>query len=91
MNDSDDNGINITITPEKVEAEARRFALRSGGILLMALAEHGLTEEQLASMLEVDRQEIRTILMGEIWESYLPLAGLCLAVGIKMDLLTTSN
>lgn len=74
------------ITPEQVEQEARRFAMRSGGILLMAMAEHGLTEKQLAAMLEVNPRQIRHQLMGEGWRAYLPLAALCLALGIKMDL-----
>ena len=80
-----------TITPEDVEAEARRFAMRSGGILLMAMAENKLTEKQLAAMLEVNPRQIRSQLMGDAWRSYLPLAALCLALGIKMDLRTTSN
>ena len=78
------------ITPEQVEQEARRFAMRSGGILLMAMAEHGITEKQLAEMLEVNPRQIRTQLMGEGWRAYLPLAALCLALGIKMDLRTST-
>ena len=78
------------ITPEQVEQEARRFAMRSGGILLMAMAEHGITEKQLAEMLEVNHRQIRTQLMGEGWRAYLPLAALCLALGIKMDLRTST-
>jgi hypothetical protein len=79
------------ITPEQVEAEAKRFAMRTGGILLMAMAEKGITEKQLAAMLEVNPKQIRNQLMGEAWRSYLPLAALCLALGIKMDLRTQNN
>lgn len=77
------------ITPEQVELEAKRFAMRSGGILLMAMAEHGLTEKQLAEMLEVNPRQIRHQLMGEGWRAYLPLAALCLALGIRLDLKTS--
>lgn len=91
MNDSHDSSITSvtasrTITPEQIEAEARRFAVRSGGILLMAMAEQGLTEKQLAAMLEVNPRQIRTQLMGEGWRAYLPLAALRLTLGIKMEL-----
>lgn len=79
------------ITPEQVEAEARRFAMRSGGILLMAMAEHGLTEDALAAQLDVNKRQIRAQLMGESWRSYLPLAALCLALGIKMELRVSSS
>lgn len=79
------------ITPEQVEAEAKRFAMRTGGILLMAMAERGLTEDQLAGMLQVNKRQIRGQLMGEHWRSYLPMAALCLALGIKMDLRTQQN
>ena len=96
MNDSDD-GITITsatgnrtFTPEQ-KAEARRIAMRTGGILRMAMAEKGLSDKTLAAMLEVDPQELRAQLLGEAWEDYLPLAAMCLALGIKMDLQTTSN
>ena len=79
------------ITPEQVEAEAKRFAMRTGGILLMAMAERGLTEDQLAGMLQVNKRQIRGQLMGEHWRNYLPMAALCLALGIKMDLRTQQN
>ena len=79
------------ITPEQVEIEAKRFAMRTGGILLMAMAERGVTDKQLASMLEVNPRQIRSHLMGEAWKSYLPIAALCLALGIKMDLRTQQN
>jgi hypothetical protein len=79
----------ITITPDQVEAEAKRFALRSGGILLMAMAEKGINEDQLAYMLGVNKRSLRQQLMGESWKAYLPLAALCLALGIRMDLRTT--
>lgn len=79
------------ITPEQVEAEARRFAMRSGGILLMGMAERGLTEDNLAAMLEVNKRQVRSQLMGEGWRSYLPLAALCLALGIKMELKVSSK
>ena len=82
---------NRTVTPENVEAEARRFAMRSGGILLMAMAENRLTERQLAAMLEVNPRQVRTLILGENYKAYLPLAALCLALGIKMDLRTTAN
>ena len=93
----DKDQLNITtvsttgVTPEQVEQEARRFAMRSGGILLMAMAEHGLTEKQLAEMLEVNARQIRHQLMGEGWRAYLPLAALCLALGIRLDLRTTKH
>jgi len=79
------------VTPEMVEQEARRFAMRSGGILLIAMAEHGLTEKQLGKMLEVNPRQIRTILMGENWRAYLPVAALCLALNIKMELKASSG
>jgi hypothetical protein len=97
MTDKDEDRLNITtisvhsITPEQVEAEAKRFAMRTGGILLMAMAERGITEKQLASMLEVSSKQIRNQLIGEAWRSYLPIAALCLALGIKMDLRTQQN
>jgi ribosome-binding protein aMBF1 (putative translation factor) len=97
MNDSDD-GITITsatgsrtITPEQVEAEARRIAMRTGGILRMAMAEKGLSDETLAARLEAEPEDVCAQMLGEAWESYLPLAAMCLALGIKMDLQTTSN
>lgn len=52
----------------------------------MAMAEQGLTEKQLAAMLEVNPRQIRTQLMGEGWRAYLPLAALRLTLGIKMEL-----
>lgn len=76
------------ITPEQVEIEAKRFAMRTGGILIMAMAERGLTEKSLASMLGVNPRQIRNQLLGEAWKSYLPIAAMCLALGIKMDLRT---
>jgi hypothetical protein len=75
-----------SITPEQVEAEAKRFAMRTGGILLMAMAERGTTEDGLAASLQVNKRQIRSQLMGEAWRAYLPLAALCLALGIKLDL-----
>lgn len=86
----------LTVTPENittemVEAEAKRFAMKTGGILLMAMAEHGITEKELAHMLEVNPRSIRGQLMGEHWRAYLPLAALCLALGIRMDLRTTPS
>jgi plasmid maintenance system antidote protein VapI len=89
--DDDDNQITIhsvTITPDMVDAEAKRFAMRSGGILLMAMAEKNITEDQLAHMLNVPKRQIRQLLLGERHQAYLPLAALCLALGIRMDLRT---
>lgn len=80
-----------TITPEQVEIEAKRFAMRTGGILLMAMAEQGITEKDLAGMLEVNPRQIRNQIVGESWRPYLPLAALCLALGIKMDLRTVRD
>lgn len=97
MNDSDD-GINITsatasrtITPEQVEAEAQRFALRTSNLLLMKMAEQGITNKTLAVRLEVPPHEVHDQLLGEAWEGYLPLAAMCLALGTTIDLLTTSK
>lgn len=76
----------VTLTPEDVEVEARKFAMRSGGMLLVTMAEKGLTEQQLADMLGVPKRQIRTMIMGENWRAYLPLAAMCLALGVKMEL-----
>lgn len=91
MADSDPNAITITsidITPDQVELEAKRFAMRTGGILLMAMAEKGISEDQLAHMLQVPKRQVRQLLLGETYKSYLPLAALCLALGVRMDLRT---
>lgn len=91
-NQNEDDHLQITtitstkISPEAVEAEAKRFAMRSGGVILMAMSERGLTEDMLAEMLEVQKRQIRAQIMGDSWKSYLPLAALCLALGIKMEL-----
>jgi len=89
MNDSDDR-INITSgtasTHEQEEAEARRIAMLGGGKLLVVMAENQVTVEQIASKLEVDPLEVRTVLLGENYEAYLPIAAVCLALGIKMDI-----
>ena len=88
----DDNALAITtltsttLTPEMVEAEARRFAMRSGGLLLMAMAERGISEAEMAHMLQVPKRQVRALLLGETYKGYLPLAALCLALGIRMDL-----
>jgi len=74
------------LTPEQVEAEAKRFALRTAGILMMAMAERGISEEQLAHMLQCPPRQLRNQLSGQSWRGYLPLAALCLAVGIRLDL-----
>lgn len=78
----------VTVEPDNVENEAKRFAMRTGGILLIAMAEKGISEEQLAHMLEVPKRQVRQILLGEGWKNYLPLAALCLALGVRMDLRT---
>ena len=91
---SDSNQITITtvtFTPDDVEAEAKRFAMRTGGLLLLAMAEKGITEKQLAEMLGVSPRQIRTQLMGEGWRHYLPVAALCLALGTKMELRLTPS
>jgi hypothetical protein len=83
------NRLTITsdvVTPEGVEEEARRFAMRTGGILLMAMAEKGISETDLANMLHVPKRQVRSMLLGESFRSYLPLAALCLALGVRMDL-----
>lgn len=75
-----------SITPEQVEAEAKRYAMKWGGTLLIAMAENRLTEKQLAEMLEVPPRQIRSVLLGEGWRHYQALAALCLALGIPMEL-----
>ncbi|WP_421991706.1 helix-turn-helix domain-containing protein [Roseococcus sp.] len=76
----------IEVTPDGVEAEAKRFALRTGGLLLLAMAERGISEEQLADMLQVPRTQVLNMLRGKGYRAYLPLAALCLALGVRMDL-----
>lgn len=76
----------VNITPEMVETEAKRFAMRSGGILVMAMSERGISEDQLCKMLEISKGSLRQQLLGQGWRSYLPLAALCLALSVRMDL-----
>lgn len=86
---SEDSQITITtltLTPEDVEVEAKRFAMRAGGLMLLGMAEKGLTEKELATMLGVPSRQIRSQLMGEGWRHYLPIAAICLALGVKMEL-----
>jgi hypothetical protein len=81
----------VTLTPENVEVEAKRFAMRAGGLLLLAMADKGLTEKQLADMLSVPNRQIRSLLMGERWKDYLPLAALALALDARMDMRLTTK
>lgn len=76
----------VTLSPEDVETVAKNFAMRAGGLLLLAMAERGITEKELAKMLDVPSRQIRTQLMGEGWRHYLPIAALTLALSVKMDL-----
>lgn len=79
------------ITPEQVDAKAKRFATRAAGALLMELAEKGLTCEDLIAILGEDPQEVRAHMLGESWESYQGLIAISLAVGCEVDLLIKSN
>lgn len=81
----------VTLTPEDVDSVAKSFAMRAGGLLLMAMAERGISEKQLADMLNVPSRSVRTQLMGEGWRHYLPIAALTLALGVKMDMRFVPN
>jgi transcriptional regulator with XRE-family HTH domain len=74
------------ITPEMVETEARRFALRAAGQLLLAMADKGMTEEDLAKELEVSIRTLRHYLRGQNWRGYMPLMAICLAIGVRMEI-----
>ena len=91
MNASDDDSIKMTLTLEQVEAEAKRIATQNGSIFARTMAEREITEEQLASILGEDSQEIREHVLGEAWNIYQPLAAMCLALRIKIDVQVTFN
>lgn len=76
----------VTLTPENVDDEAKKFAMRAGGLLLLAMAEKGITEKDLAEMLEIPSTQVLNQLMGRAHRPYLPLAALALAMGLKLEL-----
>jgi hypothetical protein len=77
-----------SITPEDVSLEARRIAMRLAGILAIGLGEKRITEKQLAAQLEVNPRQVRQLLVGENYKSYLAIAAVFLALGIELDLRT---
>lgn len=85
-----DNTI-TAITPDMINAEAHSFAMRAGSIFLKAMAENGISEDELAHMLEVPKAMLRNHLVGNEWRAYRPLAVLCLALEVRVDLHTTST
>ena len=80
-----------TITPSMIEAEAQSFAMRAGSVVLEVMAKSNISEDQMAKMLDVSKDYIRPHIQGDIWRAYLPLAALCLALGIRVDLHTISS
>ena len=86
-----DNSVVIMITPDMINAEAQSFAMRAGGMLLKAMAESGISEDELAQMLEVSNAALRNHLLGNHWKDYRALAALCLTLEVRMDLHTTST
>lgn len=79
----------VTMTPDDVENEAKKFAMRAGGLMLLAMSEKGLTEKELSETLGVNPRQLRTTIMGEGWRAYLPIAALSLALGVKLELRLT--
>ena len=86
-----DNSTVTMITPDMINAEAQIFAMRAGGILLKAMAESGISENELARMLEVPKVALRDHLLGNHWKDYRALAALCLTLEVRVDLHTTST
>ena len=85
------NNAITAITPDMVNVEAHRIAMRAGSIFLKAMAESGISEDKLAHMLEVPKAMLRNHLVGNEWRAYRPLAVLCLALEVRVDLHTTST
>ena len=86
-----DNSAATMITPDMINAEAQIFAMRAGGILLKAMAESGISEDELARMLEVPTAALRNHLLGNHWKDYRALAALCLTLELRVDLHATST
>ena len=74
------------ITEDMVKTEARRFALTLAGQLLLAMAEQNLTEEDMAERLGVTIRTLRFYLRGQNWKGYLPIAAICLALGVRIEM-----
>ena len=79
----------LEITPQMVEAEARRFALNNAGQLLLNMADQGLTEQDLADKLGVSLRTLRFYLRGQNWRAYLPIMAVCLSLRVRMDMKLT--
>lgn len=79
------------VTPDQIEQEARRFAMRAGSTLLLKLADHGITEKNLAEMLDVHPRQIRTIVVGDNWKAYVPLVTVFLALETELELGTKNK
>ena len=84
------NNAITAITPDMVNVEAHSIAMRAGSIFLKAMAESGISEDKLAHMLEVPKATLRNHLVGNQWRAYRPLAVLCLALEVRVDLHITS-
>jgi hypothetical protein len=92
MTDNDDPAIpSINVTQAMVEAEARRFAKQTSGLLLGVMAESGTSEEQMTARLGASPGSLTNHLLGNISRGYLPLAALCLALEIRLDLHVSST
>ena len=76
----------IPITQDMVETEAQAFATRAGSVLLKAMADKGISEDQLAQLLGVSNVFVRKHLLGGNWSAHLRLASICLALEIRLDL-----
>ena len=92
MTNNDDTAItSITVTQAMVEAEARRFAKQTSKLLLGAMAESVTSEEQMVDRLGASPGSLTNHLLGNTSRGYLPLAALCLALEIRLDLHVTST
>lgn len=68
-----------------VEAEAKRLAMQNAGRLMLAMSESGISERELAEDLGVSIRSLRFQLRGENWRGFLPLAAICLRLGVRID------
>ena len=89
--DNDTATPSITVTQAMVEAEARRFAKQTSKLLLGAMAESGTSEEEMVDRLGASPGSLTNHLLGNISRGYRPLAALCLALEIRLDLHVTST
>lgn len=75
----------LEITPELVETEARRFALKVAGQLLLTMAEQGITEDAMAERLGISIRTLRFYLRGQNWRGYVNTLAVCLSLGVRIE------